>query len=79
MWRAAIPPKPTLGAPRLTFNATNFDIPQTVAVSGMDDGIRDGDQNYQITLRKARLPIRIMQICRARISAINVIMAGPVS
>ena len=35
----------------LTFDSTNFDIPQTVTVSGIDDGIRDGDQNYQITLR----------------------------
>ena len=37
----------------LTFDSTNFDIPQTVTVNGIDDGIRDGDQNYQITLRIA--------------------------
>lgn len=37
----------------LTFDASNFDIAQTVTVTGVDDGIRDGDQNYRIVLRVA--------------------------
>ncbi|HEY0108637.1 MAG TPA: Calx-beta domain-containing protein [Fibrella sp.] len=43
----------TVAPPTLTFNASNFDIEQTVTVTGVDDGIRDGDQNYRIVLRVA--------------------------
>ena len=34
----------------LTFDETNFNIPQTVRVRGVDDLIEDGDQPYQIIL-----------------------------
>ena len=35
---------------QLTFTSTNWDQPQTVTVSGIDDGIQDGDAPYQITV-----------------------------
>ncbi len=44
----------TVAPTTLTFDSNNFDIPQTVTVNGIDDGLRDGDQNYQITLRMAQ-------------------------
>jgi hypothetical protein len=43
----------TVNPTTLTFDANNFDIPQTVTVTGVDDGIRDGDQAYRIVLRIA--------------------------
>jgi hypothetical protein len=33
----------------LTFDPSDWNIPQTVTVTGLDDGLNDGDQTYQIT------------------------------
>ncbi len=33
----------------LTFSSTNYGTPQTVTVTGVDDSIVDGNQNYQLT------------------------------
>ena len=32
----------------LTFNTTNWNVPQTVTVVGVPDGILDGNQPYQV-------------------------------
>jgi|GEM_PF-3419269 hypothetical protein len=34
--------------PTLTFTATNWQTPQTVTVTGLDDSVADGNQQYQI-------------------------------
>src|SRR5439155_1014036 len=38
---------------RLTFTAANWNTPQTVTLTGVDDHIIDGDQPYSITLAPA--------------------------
>ena len=40
----------TVAPQSLTFTATNWNIPQTVTITGVDDNIDDGDQNYKIVL-----------------------------
>jgi hypothetical protein len=37
---------------RLTFTASNWNTPQYVTVRGVDDGLRDGNVDYKIVLRK---------------------------
>ena len=37
----------------LTFNSTNWNIPQTVTVTGQDDAVADGQVNYSIVLGPA--------------------------
>jgi hypothetical protein len=49
---------PTQGTPSLdalTFDATNWDLPVTVKVTGHDDQVAHGDQSYQIDLSAASL------------------------
>lgn len=43
----------TTNVASLVFTAANWDIPQTVTVTGVDDDIDDGDQAYQILLAAA--------------------------
>ncbi|MFN9915537.1 MAG: hypothetical protein ACK53L_23300, partial [Pirellulaceae bacterium] len=43
----------TVSVSQLTFNASNWDIPQTVTVTGVDDPLDDGDISYQIVLAAA--------------------------
>jgi hypothetical protein len=43
----------TAGVLTLTFDATNWDVPQTVTVQGVDDLVADGDQPYTIQLAPA--------------------------
>ena len=40
----------TVAPQSLTFTATNWNIPQTVTITGVDDDIDDGDQDYKIVL-----------------------------
>ncbi len=40
----------TVAPQSLTFTATNWNIPQTVTITGVDDNIDDGDQDYKIVL-----------------------------
>ena len=40
----------TVAPQSLTFTATNWNIPQTVTITGVDDKIDDGDQDYKIVL-----------------------------
>ncbi len=40
----------TVSPTTLTFNQSNFNVPQTVTVRGVDDLLIDGDQDYQINL-----------------------------
>jgi hypothetical protein len=40
----------TVSAVSLTFTAANWNIPQTVTVTGVNDAITDGPQGYQITM-----------------------------
>ena len=42
-----------LSATQLFFDATNWATPQTVTITGIDDGADDGDQAYTITLAPA--------------------------
>ena len=47
---------PAEGVPnvqQLEFTPENWDVPQTVGVTGIDDSIDDGDQNYAITFASA--------------------------
>ncbi len=43
----------TVDKASLTFSAANWNMPQTITVTGLDDGTVDGDQNYAITLAAA--------------------------
>jgi large repetitive protein len=38
------------GSGALTFDASNWSVPQTVTLRGQDDAVQDGDQTYQIHL-----------------------------
>ena len=40
----------TVDKATLTFTAANFDTPQTVTVTGIDDEVDDGDQDYKISM-----------------------------
>ncbi|WP_159092214.1 HYR domain-containing protein, partial [Aquimarina sp. Aq107] len=40
----------TVSANTLTFNASNWNIPQTVTITGVNDDLDDGDINYNIIL-----------------------------
>ncbi|MGL5080186.1 MAG: DUF4347 domain-containing protein [Microcoleaceae cyanobacterium] len=40
-----------LGSPRLIFNATNWNVPQTVTIEGLDDNSVDGNVGYRIETR----------------------------
>ncbi|RIV42964.1 gliding motility-associated C-terminal domain-containing protein [Flagellimonas pelagia] len=40
----------TVDLPQLTFTNANWDTPQTVTVTGVDDAISDGTQTYDITV-----------------------------
>jgi len=42
------PGEGTASPSSLVFNASNFDTPQTVTVTGVQDGVADGDQTYVI-------------------------------
>jgi hypothetical protein len=42
-----------LSATQLFFDATNWSTPQTVTITGIDDGVNDGDRFYTITLAPA--------------------------
>src|SRR5690606_11737528 len=37
-----------LGVTGVTFNSTNWDLPQTITVTGVDDSVVDGDSTYAI-------------------------------
>ena len=39
-----------VSASALTFTASNWDTPQTVVVTGVNDGLSDGDQAVDVTL-----------------------------
>ena len=39
-----------VSASTLTFTASNWDTPQTVVVTGVNDGLSDGDQAVDVTL-----------------------------
>jgi len=43
------PGQGSLSQSTLTFNASNWNVPQTVTVTGLDDHIVNGNQTYQIT------------------------------
>ena len=42
-----------VSASALTFTAANWDVPQSVVVSGVNDGLSDGDQAVDVTLSAA--------------------------
>lgn len=44
------PTEATVSSPSLTFTAANFDTPQIITVTGEDDAVVDGDQNYIVTV-----------------------------
>lgn len=43
----------TVSPSALIFAAANWNVPQSVTVTGVDDGIADGDQRYTVTLAAA--------------------------
>ncbi|MGB7305704.1 MAG: DUF4347 domain-containing protein [Burkholderiaceae bacterium] len=47
---ATLPTEAGVSASTLLFNPTNWDIPQQVVVTGLSDGVPDGDQAYAISL-----------------------------
>jgi Ca2+-binding RTX toxin-like protein len=47
------PNEGTIDVSTLTFTTTNWNIAQQVTVTGIDDAINDGDQNYSIILNPA--------------------------
>jgi hypothetical protein len=47
------PGEGTPGAASLTFTSANWDAPQVVTVTGIDDALDDGDQSYTIVLAPA--------------------------
>jgi hypothetical protein len=48
------PTEGTVSPSQVTFNGVNWNIPQTVTVTGMNDDIKDGDQAYWILLAPAK-------------------------
>jgi hypothetical protein len=40
----------TVGGPTLTFTPANWNTPQAVTVTGVDDAVDDGNKGYQVTL-----------------------------
>jgi hypothetical protein len=46
---SSAPSQGRLSASTLTFDASNWNVPQTVTVTGLDDHIADANQTYQIT------------------------------
>ncbi|MDJ0657744.1 MAG: hypothetical protein QNJ40_26530 [Xanthomonadales bacterium] len=73
--------QPTEGEPstaELTFTPENWDQAQTVTVTGVDDGIDDGDQAYQITLSSfTSADAAFNGLIPILVSAINVDDDGP--
>ncbi len=51
--RSGRPEEGALSATSLFFDATNWNVPQTVTIRGVDDHIADGTQSLQITLGPA--------------------------
>jgi hypothetical protein len=43
----------TVNPASLTFTSANWNTPQTVTLTGVDDSVKDGDQSYSITLANA--------------------------
>lgn len=43
----------TVSPASLVFTAANWNVPQTVTVTGVDDNVADGNKNYKITLKAA--------------------------
>ena len=41
----------TVSPAQLVFDSTNWNIPQTVTVTGVNDTADDGDKNYKITIK----------------------------
>ena len=48
--KSQAPDEFTLDVNQLTFTNTNWNQPQVVTVTGVDDGLQDGDIGYQITI-----------------------------
>ena len=58
--------------PDLRFRASNWNVPQTVTVTGQDDGVRDGDQPYTITVGVFFSSDPVYRVLTATIAGINV-------
>ena len=58
--------------PDLRFRASNWNVPQTVTVTGQDDSVRDGDQLYTITVGVFFSFDPVYSVLTATISGINV-------
>lgn len=69
----------------LTFTAENFDVEQTVAVTGVDDDVADGNQDYDVTATIASDDTRYAELVVDPLALTNVdddeagIRVGPVS
>jgi hypothetical protein len=50
---SSAPTEGTVSASSLTFTAANWNLPQTVTVTGVDDAVQDGDKAYAIALGAA--------------------------
>ncbi len=44
------PAEGTVSPAKLTFDASNFSIPVTVTITGVDDAVDDGDQDFEVKL-----------------------------
>jgi large repetitive protein len=55
----------------LTFTAADWDQPKTISLKGVDDFVRDGDQQYQVQVTTASTDANYDNVTLASVSALN--------
>ncbi|MGB3534691.1 MAG: FG-GAP-like repeat-containing protein [Microcoleaceae cyanobacterium] len=65
------PAEGRVSTPTLTFNGTNWQTPQTVTVTGIDDEVADGNQQYQILTTSSSLDPSYAAIDPADVTVVN--------
>ncbi|TQV88064.1 beta strand repeat-containing protein [Aliikangiella coralliicola] len=61
----------TLSTSSLTFNSSNWNTPQTVTATGVDDAIEDGDQAYSISFSVSSSDVNFNGLSVADVTVLN--------
>jgi hypothetical protein len=64
-------PQATLSTGTVTFTPANWNIPQTVSVSGIDDGIVDGDVSFSVILAAASADAEYAGLTAVDVAAVS--------
>jgi hypothetical protein len=64
-------PQATLSTGPLTFTPANWNVPQTVSVSGIDDGIVDGDVPFSVILAPASADAEYAGLAAVDVAAVS--------